>query len=76
MKKGRYPRVGETSYPIVVELSKKPLMGNAVESLAEVNDYHVRLDSIVERSCQLVYKSEKLSFTAPLCPETVLAVVS
>jgi len=46
-----------------------------VKRLAEVKDYHVSLDSLVERSCQLVCKGEKLRITAPLCPETVLAVV-
>ena len=50
-------------------------MRNAVERLAEVKDYHVSLDSLVERSCQLVCKGEKSGITAPLRPETVLAVV-
>jgi len=56
-------------------LLEESLVWYPVERLAKVEYNHVCLGPLVKRFCQLMGEGEKLSFAAPPCSETMLAVM-
>ena len=60
------------SDPIVLEFSNKSLVCDSVEGFGKVKHQEIKLITVIQTSCQVLYCIDELGLAAMQCPKTVL----